>query len=320
MYFPDIYSGQAGIDLKGALAVICKATEGTGYVNPDYARAKANAASHGALFCSYHFLHAGNAAAQAQHAFSVAGHVPLMADFEPTSGSSPQLADAAAFTEEYRRLGGILHLLYLPRWYWQQLGSPDLGIMRSFGMALVSSDYTTYTDADSGPGWQPYGGMTPAVWQYTSTLQWNGFRCDFNAFRGSYAGKQDPVSVAATVAEFRELAATGAWSPAPPPGAWTYGPPRNLAAVAGHESVRLTWDAPDGAHADPAEYQVYVYRGTVCNTRTIAGSYPRTAAASPWQGGGLGRGQLYTAHVVAAGPDGTRVRPYTYASVQFTTG
>lgn len=164
--FPDIFSGQAGISLKGALAVITKATEGTGYVNPDYAAAKSRAASSGTFFAAYHFLHAGNAAAQAAHAFAVVGAgVPLMVDFEPTKGSNPQLTDAADFIDAYRRAGGVCHLLYLPRWYWQQVGGPSLEPFITRGMALVSSDYTTYSDADNAPGWQPYGGMTPAVWR-----------------------------------------------------------------------------------------------------------------------------------------------------------
>lgn len=86
IHFPDIFSGQAGISLAGALAVITKATEDTGYVNPDYAAAKSRAAASGTSFAAYHFLHAGNAAAQAAHAFAVVGAgVPLMVDFEPTT-------------------------------------------------------------------------------------------------------------------------------------------------------------------------------------------------------------------------------------------
>src|SRR5262249_24583746 len=61
--------------------------------------------------------------------------------------------------------------------------------------------------------WQPYGGMTPLVWQYTDRLQFNGMLLDFNAFRGSFAGKQDPASVTACLAEFKAFATTGA----PPP-------------------------------------------------------------------------------------------------------
>jgi hypothetical protein len=59
--------------------------------------------------------------------------------------------------------------------------------------------------------------MTPAIWQYTDALSFGGVTCDFSAFRGSYAGKQDPASVAATVAEFKLLVETGSITP-PSPG------------------------------------------------------------------------------------------------------
>jgi len=211
IYYPDISSYQAGINLKGALAVAVKATEGTGYLNPDYARAKSNAAVNGTFFFAYHFLRQGSAAAQASWSYSKVGKTPLMLDVEVTGTSTPTLADATAFVDAYRRLGGIVYLVYLPRWYWQaNLGSPSLAPLSTRGLLLVSSSYSSYTDAGSGIGWQPYGGMTPIVWQYTDALVFNGIAVDFNAFRGSkYAGKQDPASVAAALAEFRSLVRTG---------------------------------------------------------------------------------------------------------------
>lgn len=320
IYFPDISSGQAGISLTNAMAVTAKATEGTGYVNPDYAAAKGRAANSGTFFMAYHFLHQGNAAAQAAHAFSVVGNtVALMVDWETTTNSNPAVADAEGFIDAYRKLGGVTHLLYLPHWYWQQLGSPALAPFASRSMAIVSSDYTTYTDANSGPGWQPYGGMTPAIWQYTSTLQFNGYRCDFNAFRGTFAGKQDPPSITGCLSELRALATTGKYT-APTADGWTYDAPRALVASGGHTSVDLTWQPPAGAPVPPAEYLVYIYRGTLANTRTLVDSYPRRATSSPWQGGGLVQDQSYTAHVVASGPGGSHVHPFTYASAQFKTG
>ena len=108
--------------------------------------------------------------------------------------------------------------------------------------------------------------------------------------------------------------------PVPLPADWTYGPPASLSAAGGHTSVALEWEPPAGAPVPPAEYLVYVYQGPVCNRATLVTSYPRTAAASPWQGGGLVQGQSYTAHVVASGPGGARVKQYCYASASFATG
>lgn len=202
LFYPDVSSHQAGISFDGCAIAVVKATESTDYTNPDYAAAKVRAASAGAFFCAYHFLHAGDGAAQAAHAYSVVGsQVPLMLDVELTREgtvtSAPAVADVEDFVGEYRSLGGVVSLLYLPHWYWQDnLGSPSLAPLASLGLLLVSSDYTAYSD--TGPGWTAYGGMTPVIWQYTSSATLNGVtEVDMNAYQGS-------------LADFRALVSTGA--------------------------------------------------------------------------------------------------------------
>jgi len=203
IFYPDVSSYQSGISFAGCVIAVAKATEGTGYTNPDYAPAKARAADAGAYFCAYHFLHEGNGAGQASYAHGVVGSdVPLMIDFEPeynpngTISSAPQVSDAVDFINEYRALGGKTYLLYLPHWYWQgNLGQASLASLIDLGMLLVSSDYTAYSD--TGPGWAPYGGMSPIIWQYTSTATLNGVsNVDMNAYQG-------------TLADFQVQAATG---------------------------------------------------------------------------------------------------------------
>jgi GH25 family lysozyme M1 (1,4-beta-N-acetylmuramidase) len=186
IFFPDISAFQPGISLAGIPAVIIKATEGSTWTNSDYRAACTRAAVKGIPAFAYHFLHSGNILAQAQHAFSVTGKRPLMLDWEPTGTSRPSVADARSFVDQYRALGGIVYALYLPHWYWQQIGSPSLSSFVSRRMFLVSSQYTAYSD--SGPGWNGYGGLAVRVWQYTSTRNFSGFNSvDFNAFKGSVA-------------------------------------------------------------------------------------------------------------------------------------
>lgn len=188
LFYPDVSGYQGNIDLAGVPAACAKATEGTGYASPWYTAQEAEAARSGAFFFAYHFLHHGNAAAQAQHAHSVAGGVPLMLDFEPTGTSAPTLADATAFIRAYRKAGGTCWLAYLPHWYWQQLGSPDLKPLRDLGMLLVSSAYPGGYPGDHGSGWTPYGGYREVtVWQYTSSQALHGEPVDFNAYRGTLA-------------------------------------------------------------------------------------------------------------------------------------
>ena len=209
IFYPDISGHQAGIDLKGALAVCIKATEGTGFTNPDYTRAKKNARDHGAFQFAYHFLLEGNAAAQARHCHSVVGDTPLMVDVEITGDSHPSLRDTTTFIDAFRKLGGTTHLVYFPHWYWEQRGSPSLKPLSNRHMRLVSSAYTKYSDDSSGTGWVGYGGMTPAVWQYSSSVPFNGMKIDFNAYRGSHPGKQSDAAVADTVEQFKSIVATG---------------------------------------------------------------------------------------------------------------
>src|SRR5258708_15344000 len=212
IFYPDISGFQGPISLKGALAVAAKVTEGTSYVSPAWDAQKAEAARQGTFLVAYHFLLAGNPAAQAAHARQHAGMTPLMVDFEPEMTSHPSLADCTEFIDAYRKLGGVTHLADLPHWYWSRpagpgqggLGSPSLQPLIDRGMLLVSSDYTTYTDDATGAGWQPYGGMTPAEGQDTHALQFNRQLADFHAHPGAAdPGEQDPASVAAALAEFR---------------------------------------------------------------------------------------------------------------------
>lgn len=186
LFYPDISGYNRGVSTKGAPAVCAKATEGDYYISPDYERAKADAAKNGVFFFAYHFLVKGRGAAQADYCFKVVGKTPLMLDVETSlNGSMPGPNDVLDFMLEFTKLGGVVHLVYLPHWYWRDLGSPDLTPLKTNGLHLVSSDYTAYSD--TGPGWDGYGGIAPDIWQYTSSQPFNGYNLDFNAFRGTLA-------------------------------------------------------------------------------------------------------------------------------------
>ena len=180
IHFVDVshYNG----DYHPVGPTFAKATEGTAYTDPTYTTNKSRTLAGGWLFVGYHYLTTSSATAQAAHAYSVVGaDVPLMVDVEKGSGS---LANLLNFVTAYRALGGLVTLAYIPHWYWSgSWGSPSLQPVADAGLALISSQYTTYSD--TGPGWDPYGGMTPAIWQYTSTP------IDRDAFRGTLAELED---------------------------------------------------------------------------------------------------------------------------------
>jgi hypothetical protein len=71
-------------------------------------------------------------------------------------------------------------------------------------------------------------------------MRFGGVSCDFSAFRGTYPGKQDSASVAATVAEFKNLLNTGSITPPAPPGPFkhTTTGSESLAELAASRSMR----------------------------------------------------------------------------------
>lgn len=209
IFLPDISSHQVdlskGLDLKlepKTVAVIAKATEGTTYYDPQYWNFKKQAEAQGSVFMAYHFLWSGTAA-EAATAFHRVGKTPLMIDAENPKVKTT-VAMILSFVAEYRKLGGVVHMVYLPHWYWQNnLRSPDLRPLTKAGLNLVSSSYTTYSD--NGPGWAPYGNVTPVMWQYTDALSYGvkPQHVDFNAYKG-------------TIDQFKSLITTGS-VPAPKP-------------------------------------------------------------------------------------------------------
>lgn len=182
--FPDVSHYQAGLSLAGAPAVIAKATQGTGFVDVSYLDFKAQAAKLGIPFCAYHWVDGSDVAAQARHAYSVVGSTPMMWDAEAPGATVARLMDLTAL---YRSLGGVVHLVYLPRWWWADLSGPSLTPLAAAGLALVSSNYPTTGYAPNGRGWDAYGGVTPTQWQYSDAHPFGGQRVDFNAFNGTAA-------------------------------------------------------------------------------------------------------------------------------------
>lgn len=181
--FPDVSHYQAGLNLSGAVACIAKATQGTGYVDTSYQNFKTQAARLGIPFAAYHWLDTTSATAQAQHAYSVVGaDTPLMIDDEQGKVNVPHTLE---FVVQYRKLGGLVVLEYVPHWIWEASGFPSLAPLATVGLKVVASNYPAAGYSDAGPGWQGYGGILPTVWQYTDKQLFNGQRVDFNAFRGT---------------------------------------------------------------------------------------------------------------------------------------
>lgn len=177
IHFHDVSSYQGDYHPTGP--TIAKATEGTGFTDPRFATTRQRTIAGGWPFLGYHFLRSGQIAQQVAHAAAVVGKgQPLMLDVETANdGSFPSFAEVLQFVAGWP---GIVSLAYIPQWFWAgKWHSPSLAPLASRGVGLISSAYTAYSD--TGPGWHPYGGMTPVIWQHTSTP------IDTNAYKGTQA-------------------------------------------------------------------------------------------------------------------------------------
>lgn len=202
IFGPDISSYQHGVnvwDLSDPF-VLLKCTEGTYYADPDYNLWLVQAKASKKMVVAYHFVKTESSAqAQAQYLWSHIAdtRLPVMLDIETEGASKPNLPFVLSVVDAMQSRGLTVRLAYMPRWYWQQIGSPSLLPLAQRGVGVVSSAYPSRggqepavgyaaSGGDGGPGWGSYGGVRPVLWQFTdSGLEQQ--QLDFNAFRGTVA-------------------------------------------------------------------------------------------------------------------------------------
>lgn len=189
-----------------------KITEGDGYRDPQWPRAKAEMAKHfpgrwgGYVFCRTNTDPRAEARTLAAHAGST--DFPLQIDYEDTTNGG-SLPDLQRRIDAYLDAGFVNLLpIYLPRWYWQsRMGSPDLTCLP---VGIWNSHYvggTGYASAlyqgigESHPGWAPMGGQRIDILQFSETASVAGQRIDVNAVRGGasrvaelFGGKDDDMT------------------------------------------------------------------------------------------------------------------------------
>lgn len=174
IFYPDLSSYQAGYKIPaGTPAVVAKATEGTYYLDSSFHDFQHQATVLGIPFSGYHFLKSESSPeAQAQYYYNFAGKIPCMIDCETSGGSTPGVDWCLRFKKALESLGGRVWSVYYPHWYLGVTG----GSLDSLGVPVIASEYRSYDD-NNWPA--SYGGITPQVWQYTSTP------IDMNAFKGT---------------------------------------------------------------------------------------------------------------------------------------
>ena len=174
---------------EGVEFIFLKATEGSSLVDSAFAGNLAKARAAGLLVAAYHYVRSNaTAAAQvANVARVVPRDVPVIPDVEANSGGIALVRDVVA---RLQAAGYHVPLTYLPRWYWQQLGSPSLEGLPPLWSSrypdnVVGSLADEWTDVPVSY-WSGYGGLGVAVLQFTSSAAIAGHKpIDANAFCGT---------------------------------------------------------------------------------------------------------------------------------------
>lgn len=193
----DVSNHQPNFDFAGAKAegyvfATHKITEGNYYTDPFWDRARAEMLRHfpgrcgGYVFCRVN-ISPKDEADRLESVFGDKSNMWLQIDYEDDKNLGSG-ADLAARVAEYRKRGFKLLPVYLPRWYWQRMGSPDLGFLQELG--IWNSAYVTGTGYGSTlyngvqeDWWAPLGSAPVRILQFSDKATVTRIPIDVNAIR-----------------------------------------------------------------------------------------------------------------------------------------
>lgn len=190
----DISHYQAGIDAQNIAAdfVICKASEGTGYVDPWCDRLYQAAKRGGKQLGVYHFMTSADPIAQAnffvKNITGYIGEAILICDFE-AGGLKLGASGAKRFLDRVRDLTGVKPMIYMSKsvcrqFDWSSVVSSDYGLW----VAQYANNNRTGYQSNPWTDNKGYGAWSgPAMFQYSSTGKlggWSG-NLDLDVFYGS---------------------------------------------------------------------------------------------------------------------------------------
>lgn len=206
---PDVSSQQAGLSVASVkqaghsflTARALSFPNGLMEADPAYSTFRDEAKALGFPFAAYVLIHTyvTPQATAALLAKTIGDpNIPVMIDLEPDS-DTPTVGFAVQCWDAFAAEGLHPRVLYDPRWYWSELNGPALTARpwavtaSAYGSNAPGAALSRYTSmgGDTGPGWEPYGGITPSFWQFGSQIvlgtDSNGHTVygDCNAYRGS---------------------------------------------------------------------------------------------------------------------------------------
>lgn len=195
----DISSYQAGIDLSKVTLDFCvvKATQGTTYVNPDFARAMKQLIDNNKLMGIYHYANGSGATAEADHFISKVrpylSYNPVLAlDWEGEQNAKFGKDDVAyckTFLDRVYAKTGIKPVIYMSKgitrkYNWTSVVNAGYKLWCAQYASNNTTGYRTnpWTDSYSFGAWGK-----PVIYQYSSKGKldnWNG-NLDLDLFYGS---------------------------------------------------------------------------------------------------------------------------------------
>jgi lysozyme len=171
----------------GVIGVIHKATQGTGFTDPNYAQRREAALNAQLLWGAYHFGTGSDGVAQAEHFLSVVGDATrtlLVLDFEANGqGPTMTLEEARAFVTHVKAATNRMPGLYAGHYLKELLGTNTDPVLGQCWFWLAQYGPTPVVPAN----WQKW-----TLWQYTDGAagpdphEIDGIgRCDRDTFNGS---------------------------------------------------------------------------------------------------------------------------------------
>lgn len=167
----DVSNYQSSFNFSGWDFAFIKASEGSDFRDGRFNQHLANARANNCLVAAYHYQRDVSAQSQVNLIKSIVPiDVPVILDVERNSGSLDLTREVIRLL---RNEGYSVPFLYLPRWYWQSIGSPSLAGLPS----LWASWYPDYVARPREEGinmvpqsaWNSYGGLSVSIMQFTST-------------------------------------------------------------------------------------------------------------------------------------------------------
>jgi hypothetical protein len=168
----DVSNYQSSFDFSGWDFAILKASEGANFKDRMFTTHLANARRANCVVAAYHYVRLDPADYQVGNIESmVPKDVPVILDIERGAGSDPD--HWRHLINELRARGYTVPLIYIPRWFWNEIGQPSLHDLPPLWMSWYP-DYVARPREEAiskvpASAWAPMDSIPVYVMQFTST-------------------------------------------------------------------------------------------------------------------------------------------------------